>query len=370
MYRNFAAVFFSVGFAVMMTVFPGVSVEAVYDALKLWALTVVPALLPFFICSNFMQETGFTDSLAGVAEPAVRRLFRTSGVCGFPFIMSLVSGYPAGVKILSDARLSGKISKEDADTGITFCSTSGPLFMIGAVGTGMLDSETSGWIIALSHYLGAAANGILFGRILKKERITAPSYPVTGKLFYSETKINCNEAAVKSIMDAVKTLFIIGGYMAVFMMAIYYIKMTGLETSPWFPGILELSAGCRETAGYVYYTGMQKTVICSALISFGGACVLFQSLSFIGRTDISIKLFLLSKVCHSAFAGIFSYMMCKAVYILHPASMNVFSFAADYSLQEPGKADSFITFCFPEVRYACLLCYLLHLSQYIMRELR
>ena len=337
LYKQFAAFFFSVSFAVMMIAFPAVSVAAVSDALRLWALTVMPSLLPFFICSNFMFETGFTDRLAAAGEPAVRKLFRASGVCGFPFVMSMVSGYPVGVKILSDARLSGRISKEDAEKGITFCSTSGPLFMIGAVGAGMMASETAGWIIAVSHYLGAAANGIMFGRILGKSKEIPSSCPV--RLNRPGTaEINYNAAAGKSITDAVSTLFLIGGYMAVFMMVIYYIKMTGYDTPPWFPGILELSVGCRETAEFVYYTQMQKTVICSAMISFGGACVLFQSMSFIGRTDISIKLFLVSKVCHSAFAALFAFILAKAVYTVHPVSLNVFSFVSGYAEPWMGKS--------------------------------
>ena len=336
MYKNFTAVFFSTAFALMMILFPSTSVNAVSDALKLWALTVVPSLLPFFICSNFMYEIGFTDKLAAVCEPGVRKIFRTSGECAFPFIMSLVSGYPVGVKIITEARLSGSLSKTDAEKGISFCSTSGPLFMIGAVGAGMLCSEVMGWTIALSHYTGAVLNGIFFGRIMKNERGSLTELPSVVRKRHAED-INYNSVLGRSIMDSVSTLFLIGGYMAVFMMVIYFIEMMTAEMPPWYGGLLELSVGCRDTAAYVYYTEMQKTVICTAMISFGGLCVLFQSMSFIGRSDISIKTFLLSKVTHCIFSTATAFILCRVIYAVKPQSLGAFAYGPDKTVMEMGS---------------------------------
>jgi len=44
----------------------------------------------------------------------------------------------------------------------SFCSTSGPLFMIGAVAVGMFKNPLLGPLIALSHYLGALTVGLIF----------------------------------------------------------------------------------------------------------------------------------------------------------------------------------------------------------------
>jgi len=336
LYKQFAAVFFSTAFALLMIFFPSASVAAVSDALKLWALTVAPSLLPFFICSNFMYEIGFTDKLAAVCEPGVRKIFRTSGECAFPFIMGMVSGYPVGVKIISEARISGNISKSDAEKGISFCSTSGPLFMIGAVGAGMLCSEVMGWIIAVSHYIGAVINGIFYGRMIKNERHSVTELPAVIKKRNVEDR-NYNSVLGRSIMDSVSTLFLIGGYMAVFMMVIYFIEMMPVEMPPWYGGLLELSVGCRDTAAYVYYTEMQKTIICTAMISFGGLCVLFQSMSFIGRSDISIKTFLMSKITHCIFAAAAAFVLCKAVSVLKPQSLGVFAYGPDNTVMEMGS---------------------------------
>lgn len=328
LYKRYAAYIFSISFVAMMLLFPEVSLAAVRDAIGLWAFSVLPSLLPFFICSNFIAETGFNLKLAELGEPVVRRAFKASGACAFPFIMSLASGYPVGVKILADLRLKGSLSKKEAEKGLSFCSTSGPLFMLGTVGVGMLMSETAGWIIAISHYAGAILNGIIFGRLMDRksfeDKSSIEKFHI--KKSAANSDLNLNEALSNAIMDAISTLFLIAGYMAVFMMLIYYIKLSDIQAQPWFSGLLELSVGCRDTAGYVYYTLMKKTVICTALISFGGACVLFQSISFLAKTDMSIIIFLLTKVNHAIISAGISYILCKFFYIIHPLNIDVFSF--------------------------------------------
>ena len=117
----------------------------------MWMTDVLPALLPFFICANFLQNIGIMRYLK-------------SGV--FPFVMSVLSGYPMGAKIIGDLRRRGEISLSEAKRLVSFCSTSGPAFMMGAVGVGMLGSAVGGAVIAAAHYIGAAVNGILYTRVL------------------------------------------------------------------------------------------------------------------------------------------------------------------------------------------------------------
>ena len=45
---------------------------------------------------------------------------------------------------------------------LSFCSTSGPLFMLGTIGAGMFYAPAAGAVIALSHYAAALLNGLAF----------------------------------------------------------------------------------------------------------------------------------------------------------------------------------------------------------------
>ena len=112
------------GCCILMAIFPQVAMDSARKGISLWASSVLPALLPFFICANFLQNIGVIRYLK-------------SGT--FPFLMSVLSGYPMGAKIVGDLRRSSEISVGEAKRLMSFCSTSGPAFLIGAVGIGMLD---------------------------------------------------------------------------------------------------------------------------------------------------------------------------------------------------------------------------------------
>ena len=90
---------------------------------------------------------------------------------------------------------------------LTFCSTSGPLFMLGAVGAGMLSSPAAGAVIALAHYLGALLNGLLY-------RILIPCRPVTARENTGSpaaVKGNLLEIFTESMIQSFRALGIICG---------------------------------------------------------------------------------------------------------------------------------------------------------------
>ena len=58
--------------------------------------------------------------------------------------MSILSGYPIGAKIIHDLYSKDLITEEDAKRMSIFSTTSGPIFIIGAIGVGMLKNYKLG----------------------------------------------------------------------------------------------------------------------------------------------------------------------------------------------------------------------------------
>ena len=77
---------------------------------------------------------------------------------------------PSGAKMVADLYLQGKITKNDAFKMTSFCSTSGPMFIVGAVGAGMFKSAKIGYILFLSHAIGAILNGLIYRNLKIKEQ--------------------------------------------------------------------------------------------------------------------------------------------------------------------------------------------------------
>ena len=74
-------------------------------------------------------------------------LFRVPGIGSFAYAMSITSGYPMGTKIVSDLRNQNLCSIEEGQRLLALCSTSGPLFVIGAVAVGMFNNLYLGVIL-------------------------------------------------------------------------------------------------------------------------------------------------------------------------------------------------------------------------------
>ena len=79
------AVFIALAGCVLMVVLPEITLLSAQKGISLWAGSVLPALLPFFICTGFMNSLGITR-------------FLPQGI--FVFSMSVLSGYPMGAGLI------------------------------------------------------------------------------------------------------------------------------------------------------------------------------------------------------------------------------------------------------------------------------
>ena len=279
---------------ILMVVFPQVAMDSARKGISLWVSSVLPALLPFFICANFLQNIGVIRYLK-------------SGT--FPFLMSVLSGYPMGAKIVGDLRRSGEISVKEAKRLMSFCSTSGPAFLIGAVGTGMLGSGFLGGIIAAAHYLGAAVNGMVYTAVLGKESSAA------GGLRIGE-ELGMQESLTEAMLSAFKSLGIILAYIVLFTFATDMLHLCGafsLIGCGWLravvKGFFEMTVGCGAVAECSGIAGVMQCVLCAGILSWGGLSVLGQSMSMLTGSGISLRYLFLSKMTHSLFAAIIAFLL-------------------------------------------------------------
>lgn len=287
----------AVGCCLLMVIFPTTALNAARKGVFLWLSNVLPALLPFFICANFLQGIGVISFLKAGA---------------FPFVMSVLSGYPMGAKIVGDLRRGGEISVGEAKRLMSFCSTSGPAFMVSAVGVGMLGSGFLGGIIAVSHYAGALLNGLFYGAIYGRDAQAFPKRPAAANK-------GLLELFTESIIMSFKSLGIILAYIVLFMFAAELLQISGVlplfesrEVQALLTGILEMTVGCGAVAecGAADST---KCILCTAILSWGGLSVLGQTMSMLSGTEISFGYVVRSKAAHCVFSTIIAFFLCGLV---------------------------------------------------------
>ena len=295
---------------------PEVYVKSSLTGIKLWALTVAPSLLPFFFLTALSSSIGITDKLAKATEKLTVKLFRCGGICSYAFLMSVLSGYPVGAKIISDLKTNGLISQDEATRASSFCSTSGPLFIIGSVGIGMFGDKRAGYAIFLSHILSAVICGLIFrfygdGDVSKTAR---------------RSLINGGNVLYDAVYSSVISVAMVGGFICAFYifadMLISLKILLPLErvlfavfkdeniSKGFTAGLIECTRGCKALSEY----GVSRlsVALASSTVSFGGVSVIFQSLAFLNIAKVKTGVFIISKILQT----VISFVLCLALFDL------------------------------------------------------
>lgn len=320
---------------ILIISFPKQSLSAALKGLNTWLNVVLPSLLPFFIVSDIMIQLGFVDFLSAMLNPIMKPLFNCPGHSSFVWIMSMASGYPMGAKLVASLYEEGSISKVEGQRMLAFCNTSGPLFMIGAVGIGMLQSPKAGKIIAISHYTAALILGLLF-RFYGRQKDNTRTYSTKPKiksafqeLLLGNSKSNKSLGNIlsSSVKSSMESQVLIGGFIILFSVIINLLipeqtaNNSNLSTNKWifsFPrewqlmkplgaGILEITTGC-QLLGDSIADFKNKLIAASFIIGWGGFSIHSQAISLLANTDLSIGLYLVSKFLHGLFAAGITYV--------------------------------------------------------------
>lgn len=284
---------------------PEIYIKSAFEGIKLWAITVLPALLPFFFFTALLSTLGVTRVIAKIFEKPCKILFNVNGAGAYAFLMSVISGYPIGAKTVCDLKKSNMLDDDESTRCALFCSTSGPLFIVGSVGYSMFQSKNAGALILISHILSAIFCGILFRFYGKK--------PSNNKLL-SLPKTSEN-ALYDCVYSSVISVLLVGGFICVFYLFSDALKNLGLFSpitnlfhtieskriaEGFLYGLIECTKGCKTLSSCSFST--YSLAFSSALVSFGGFSVLAQSIIFLNAVKVKIWLFCISKVIQSAFA--------------------------------------------------------------------
>ncbi len=328
-------------FAIIMN--PKESLEASSRGLSIWWEVVFPSLLPFFIASELLIGFGVVKFIGVLLEPLMRPIFRVPGVGGFVWAMGMASGNPAGAKLTARIRQEKQISKIEAERLVSFTSSSNPLFIFGAVAVGFFHDASLGILLAAAHYLGNLCVGLTMrfygGREASSQRGKKKIFPSLKEALRElhKTRIKESRPIGKMLGDAVitsiQTLLMIGGFIILFSVfnkilslihltdffahiisgGLALLQITKDLSIPLITGIFEITLGNQfvsETSASL----IDKMMIASFILAFGGLSVQAQVASILAETDIRFQPFFLARILHGIYSSIIVFLLFKPLY--------------------------------------------------------
>ena len=336
-----------------MIISPAKFIKEGLNGISAWAFNVLPSVLPFMFFTKALSSLGQMEKLTHPFQRVTKTLFNTPTISFYAFFMAILSGYPVGSKMIADLYMQGKITQEDAYRMSAFCSTSGPMFIIGAVGIGMFKNSLVGYILFLSHILSAFLNGLIYRKLgLKNDYKDKPpkknisqTTKIQGKnklknkddkfsqkntvntqsknneikidLTNQNSDTNLNRANEKTpdiseiVLSSTLAILSVGCIITIFFIIIECLSpifnLFPENISALLEGIVEITKGCLSLS--TLSNIKLAVILASFVISFGGISTLLQSITMLRQVKIPIKLFALQKLTHALLSALISTML-------------------------------------------------------------
>ena len=339
----FIAIFIS-GLTIAIILNPKESLDASLRGLTIWWEVVFPSLLPFFIVSELLIGFGVVRFIGVLLEPLMRPIFRVPGVGGFVWAMGMASGNPAGAKLTARMRQEKQLTSIQAERLVSFTSSSNPLFIFGAVAVGFFNQPTLGILLASAHYLGNLCVGLtmrFYGKSDESLNIEKKRFFPSPSLAFKElhsTRIKETRPLGKMLGDAVitsiQTLLMIGGFIILFsvfnkILAIIHVtELIGVIFSvvlalfhiatdlsiPLITGIFEITLG-NQLVSETDVQLLDKVMIASFILAFGGLSIQAQVASILADTDIRFKPFFIARILQGIYSSIIAFLLFNPLYL-------------------------------------------------------
>lgn len=315
--KKYAAGIPVIALIILLAVRPERYSVSVLNGFKLFAYSVMPSLFPFLFFSKILTSLGVADDLSAVVGKPLAKCYRVPSASAYILVISMLSGYPIAAKLVAEALKCGKINQAEAKRILAFSMTSGPLFVLGTVGSNFFHDKTFGFIVLLSHYLSSFINGFLYCNGTE----TVCEKPRSQESF-------SGGGLSDAVYNTVGSVMLVGSLIALFSMlvdvltdaGVFYALGKAVEScggnfdtaEAFFTGLVEMTRGCLMLSKYG--SSQANAALAAAMISMGGASVTIQAMTFLSETKISAGYYLRTKITHALLAAAAAYLISGFFY--------------------------------------------------------
>lgn len=276
-FKNFTALFLAVIVFALLLFDPKTAKTGVFSGLLLCGRVIIPSLFMFSFVVIFSNKSSVASNFVFLNKISLK-LLGLDFYEFYIFLLSLIGGYPIGVKLLNEAVKEKNMDKNRAEELSLFFISSGPGFTVSVIGETIFKSRQIGYILFISQLLSAVVLCRLF---IKKSN--------TNKI-YNFKPYKLSDCFVKSVFEASQTLINVSSFVIFFsFLTEYFIKYKNyLSLFKFMPYFLEITNAVNLT---------NNIYLISFLLGFSGISVICQVISIADSFRINaLKLFALRLV--------------------------------------------------------------------------
>ena len=297
-----------------LIIYPQTSAKSAVDSFNTCINILMPSLFPFFVLSQMFILSGGGKFIGNILTPIMLPLFNINGNGAVSFILGIISGYPIGSKTAAELFKQGAITKSEAESLICFSNNSGPLFIIGAVGVGILNSNIIGIFLYVIHILSAVTLGVLLRFTISESRInTRPAILENSPKNIFTTAVENGIASLIKVFAYVIFFGIIMGICensGVFVPISKFFELFHIKkeiTDSVIYSVFELTTGIKKLSD-TNCTLSLKLMLLSFMLGWSGFSIHFQTKSILKNFDFSFKKYIFAKFTQGIIAAVYTYI--------------------------------------------------------------
>ncbi len=289
---------FAIVSLIMLVIYSKDTSETIKYCLEVCTKTLIPSMFAYMVLCTFLIKSKLSVVITTPLWYLLRGIIKLDISTFSIFVLSLIAGYPVGIKMLKELISQNKNYSEIAKYISPVCYASGPAFITGIVGNVIYNNAIAGYIVffscTLSNILGAVF-------LTRKEK--------TKKVAHKEEIIINGNAITDVILSSAKAMLMVCLSMILFNIVIMFIEAILIGHISINGQLIYIKAFI-EVTGICCFDASVPLWLTTFFISFGGLCVIFQ-LYLISDGDLKLSRFVLIRILLSLLSSAICFLITK-----------------------------------------------------------
>lgn len=316
--RKYLLIILIIFFLIVFVVHSKETSDSIIKSIDTCINVIIPSMFTYMVISDYIVSSGLYNIIFKPAYLLLHKIIKLDKRSMSVFFLSLIGGYPVGIKILSELIAENKNYSAISEKTSVFCYCISPVFAITMIGLGVYNSTEIGLAVYASNAIANFIVAIIYTRLYN--------------LNYNLTECKNNGNIIKSINSSASSLVRICSVIIIFNAGITAVSSVFNEFGIYVPELLnsffEISNILNLESPKLLYLPL-----ISMLSSTGGFCVIFQCYSII-QNKFSIKSFLVGRIPVAVLSGLITFIIIKVHNFTIPASVSeksgyIFTFDTD-----------------------------------------
>lgn len=288
--------------ALLIVIYPREASNGAIVSIKTCVDVIIPSMFAYMVISTYIISSGIYRIIFKPLYFIFKKIIRVDEKLFSVFCLSLIGGYPVGMKLLKDIISQNKSYCEIAEKSVIFCYCISPTFSITMIGLGLYGSVEAGVIIYISNVISSLILSV----------IVSHAYYLESEKTFTEAKGGLTQA----INDSTSALLVICSVIVVFNIVLAVLDAAAVTFGLTIPEIIKPFI---EISNILNMPRNINSLPVSALAaSTGGLCVILQCRSIVSG-KISLKSFFVWRIP----AALLSFIITKIILIFWDVTIPV-----------------------------------------------